>query len=124
MLQRTPGTFLVSSKLRGPAPLNTALGVGTVVTLPEDIARYLHAHLPESLAAAACSRLATLAVSEPELLTPRIARCIAHIAALEPQHLERAISLARTDPRDLIVWVEYDNRFEDQLRDLSQPFSA
>ena len=26
MLQRTPGTFLVSSKLRGPAPLNTALG--------------------------------------------------------------------------------------------------
>jgi hypothetical protein len=24
-LQRTPGTFLVSSKLRGPAPLNTAL---------------------------------------------------------------------------------------------------
>ena len=26
MLQRTPGTFLVSSGLRGPAPLNTALG--------------------------------------------------------------------------------------------------
>jgi hypothetical protein len=26
VLQRTPGTFLVSSKLRGPAPLNTALG--------------------------------------------------------------------------------------------------
>lgn len=25
MLQRTPGAFLVSSKLRGPAPLNTAL---------------------------------------------------------------------------------------------------
>ena len=25
MLQRTPGTFLVSSELRGPAPLNTAL---------------------------------------------------------------------------------------------------
>ena len=26
MLQRTPGTFLVLSELRGPAPLNTALG--------------------------------------------------------------------------------------------------
>ena len=26
VLQRTPGTFLVSSKLRGTAPLNTALG--------------------------------------------------------------------------------------------------
>ena len=33
MLQRTPGTFLVSSKLRGPAPLNTALGLRLMFTL-------------------------------------------------------------------------------------------
>ena len=33
MLQRTPGTFLVSSKLRGPAPHNTALGFNRMTDL-------------------------------------------------------------------------------------------
>jgi hypothetical protein len=93
-------------------------------TLPEDIARYLYARLPDPLAAATSSRLAALASSEPDLFTPRVARCVAYIASLEPQYLERAIALARTDFRDLIVWAEYDNRFEEQLRDLSLPFPA
>jgi hypothetical protein len=33
VLQRTPGTFLVSSELRGPAPLNTALALMLALVL-------------------------------------------------------------------------------------------
>jgi hypothetical protein len=61
--------------------------------------------------------------ASPDLFSDRILRCVVYVAEGDPVALRRAIELARTDYRDLIVWAEYDNAFGDRKRDLTRPFS-
>ena len=74
-------------------------------------------------AAQAIARLGAARAEAPDLYTDRIQRCAVFVAAGEMETLERALALAVVDARDLIVWAEYDNRFEAQLRDLARPFT-
>jgi hypothetical protein len=60
----------------------------------------------------------------PDVFGDRILRCAVYVAAGDVDELLRALALARLDPRDLIVWAEYDNVFGPRLRDLSKPFPA
>ena len=52
----------------------------------------------------------------------RIIRCAVYVANGDLQTADRALSLALIDWRDLIVWAEYDKKFDAQLRDLGVPF--
>ncbi|MDR3413480.1 MAG: hypothetical protein P4L87_21415 [Formivibrio sp.] len=58
------------------------------------------------------------------LFTDRILRCILFVAHGRFEALADAVALARRDPRDLIVYAEYDGHFGAQLRDLSIPFAV
>lgn len=60
---------------------------------------------------------------DPDLFSDRIVRCIVYVANGELTTAQRAVSWALTDPRDLIVWAEYGNKFDTRLRDLSVPFA-
>lgn len=69
----------------------------------------------------ALSVLADFMEQNRELSTDRILRCIVFVASGDFDTLERAIELAKTDYRDLIVWAEYDGH-ENRVRDLTKPF--
>jgi hypothetical protein len=56
-----------------------------------------------------------------DLGSDRLARCALFLAQGSLQRLEEAVSLGKTDYRDLIVAAEYD-RADNQLRDFNQPF--
>ncbi len=57
------------------------------------------------------------------MFSDRVIRCIVYVANGELKTAQRAVSQALTDWRDVIVWAEYDNNFDTQLRDLSVPFA-
>ncbi len=61
--------------------------------------------------------------ADPQLFSDRVIRCIVYVARGELKIAQRAVALALTDPRDLIVWAEYDNKFDARLRDLGVPFA-
>lgn len=73
-------------------------------------------------AALALSVLADFIEENRELSSDRILRCIVFVANGDLDTLDKAMELAKTDYRDLIVWAEYDENFE-QIRDTSIPFS-
>jgi len=56
-----------------------------------------------------------------DLGSDRLVRCALFLAQGSLQRMEEAISLGKTDYRDLIVAAEYD-RDDNQLRDFNQPF--
>ena len=68
--------------------------------------------------------LTDLQTEDAGLFTDRILRCILFVARGKFDALADAVSLARQDPRDLIVNAEYEGHFGDQRRDLSSPFTA
>ena len=72
-------------------------------------------------AALALSVLADFVVQHQELSSDRILRCIVFVANGDLNRLEKAIDLAKTDYRDLILLAEYDVKNE-RVRDLSNPF--
>jgi hypothetical protein len=57
-----------------------------------------------------------------ELSSDRILRCIVFAANADLDLLDKTIDLAKIDYRDLIVWAEYNEKYE-KVRDLSTPFS-
>ena len=67
------------------------------------------------------SVLADFVDQHQELSSDRILRCIVFVANGDLNRLEKAIDLAKTDYRDLIVLAEYDEKNE-RVRDLSNPF--
>jgi hypothetical protein len=73
-------------------------------------------------AALALSVLADFVHQNQELSNDRILRCIVFVAKGDLDMLDKAIDLAKTDYRDLILWAEYDENNE-RVRDLSTPFS-
>lgn len=56
-----------------------------------------------------------------DLGSDRLVRCALFLAEGSLQKLKEAVSLGRTDYRDLIVAAEYD-RDDNHVRDFSQPF--
>jgi len=72
-------------------------------------------------AALALSVMADFVDQNQELSSDRILRCIVLVADGDLNRLEKAINLAKTDYRDLIVWAEYDEKNE-RVRDLTNPF--
>ena len=72
-------------------------------------------------AALALSVLADFVLQHQELSSDRILRCIVFVTNGDLNRLEKAIDLAKTDYRDLIVLAEYDEKKE-RVRDLSNPF--
>ena len=56
----------------------------------------------------ALSVLADFVDQNQDLSTDRILRCIVFVANGDIDKLEKAIDLASTDYRDLIVWAEYN----------------
>jgi hypothetical protein len=75
---------------------------------------------PEDVALA-LSVLADFVDQNQDLSSDRILRCIVFVAKGDLDTLEKAINLAKTDYRDLIVWAEYDEK-ENRIRDLSDSF--
>ena len=69
----------------------------------------------------ALSVLADFVDQNQDLSSDRILRCIVFVANGDIDKLEKAIDLASTDYRDLIVWAEYNGE-EKRLRDLSVAF--
>ncbi len=90
--------------------------------LPPDIRRRIARDFSLADASVMLADLTARRAADPQLFSDRIVRCVVYVAKGAVETAERAISLALVDWRDLIVWAEYDNTFEDQLRDLNNPF--
>ena len=71
----------------------------------------------------ALSVLADFMDQNQELSSDRILRCIVFVAKGDINILEKAVDMAKTDYRDLIVWAENDGG-EEQARDLSKAFPS
>ena len=90
--------------------------------IPPDIRRRIARDFSPSDASVMLADLTARCAADPQLFSDRIVRCVVYVAKGALETAERAISLALVDWRDLIVWAEYDNKFEDRLRDLNNPF--
>lgn len=90
--------------------------------LPPDIRRRVARDFSPADASALLIDIEERCVADPNIFSDRIVRCVVYVANGDLETAWRAVSLALIDTRDLIVWAEYDNKFEDQLRDLSAPF--
>ena len=91
--------------------------------MPPDIRRRVARDFSPADASALLAELDRQRTASPEVFSDRVIRCIVYVANGEVKTAQRAVSLALTDWRDLIVWAEYDNNFDTLLRDLSVPFS-
>ena len=90
------------------------------MTLPPDIAARLAAQFPADRGATAFSYLNAI----PHV-TPRVARCVIHLANGNLAHLAEYAEAATLDPRDVIFWAEYEDHDADVprfVRDMEQPF--
>lgn len=90
------------------------------MTLPPDIAARLAAQFPADGGAIALSYLNAI----PQV-TPRVARCVVHLANGNLAHLADYAEAATLDPRDVIFWAEYEDHDADRprlVRDMEQPF--
>lgn len=93
------------------------------MSLPADLLRRVNRDFNDpATATQAIRRLERARAEAPDLFSGRILRCAVFAAAGNLETLDRALDLARIDYRDLIVWAEYDNDFENRRRDLSRPF--
>lgn len=90
--------------------------------LPADIRRRIARDFDPADASALLVDIAAHRTTGPKIFSDRIVRCIIYVARGDLEIAGRAIAMALADPRDLIVWAEYDNKFDQQLRDLNLPF--
>lgn len=76
----------------------------------DEVIEYLWSRIPERM---------------PNSTQPRRFRCILHIAEGDRRRLEHGIELCLSDPRDVILTAEYEDRDGRHIRmwDFSQPFS-
>lgn len=54
--------------------------------------------------------------------SPRVIRCIVHLAEGNAERLLDLIENARTDWRDVVLWAEYDQRGKNRLHDFTKAF--
>jgi hypothetical protein len=94
------------------------------LALADDIRRRVLADFEVDKAGKAMEILEQARTANPDFMTDRIVRCAVYVAGGDMATLRRALELAKTDWRDLIVWAEYDNAFGERKRDLKQPFRA
>lgn len=94
------------------------------MSLTDDILRKVRNDFTENDAPSIVEMLISLQRENSGLFCDRILRCILFVARGRVASVSHAVALARLDPRDLIVWAEYDNRFETQLRYFALPFSS
>ena len=90
------------------------------MTLPPDIAARLAAQFPADGGAMALSYLNAI----PHV-TPRVARCVVHLANGNLAHLADYAEAAKLDTRDVIFWAEYEDHEADKprfIRDMERPF--
>ncbi len=92
------------------------------MSLPPDVRRRVISDFAPAQAQRTLARLESARNSAPTVFGDRIVRCAVFVARGDISTLEKAISLAHQDARDLIVWAEYDNEFGEAKRDLSKPF--
>lgn len=74
-------------------------------------------------------RILEQAISKTDYLnSDRIIRCILFLADKDIKRLEKKIETATYDPRDVMLWAEYENRGQGQMerakriRDFNKPF--
>lgn len=90
------------------------------MVFPKDITARLARQFPADGGAAALAHLRAI----PHI-TPRVARCVVHLANGDLSRLAGYAHAAQLDPRDVIFWAEYENhdaphpRF---VRDMERPF--
>jgi hypothetical protein len=89
--------------------------------LTDDIGARVRRDFEPAEVSAVLDVLSKLQSEDARLFSPRILRCLLFAAGGSSVALAAAITLARTDYRDLIVSVEYDRDFR-QIRDFNQPF--
>lgn len=90
------------------------------MTLPQDIVDRLAAQFPADGGSAALSHLNSI----PQV-TPRVARCVVHLANGDLDRLAHFAEAARLDPRDVIFWAEYEDhiaRHPRLVRNVEMPF--
>lgn len=90
------------------------------MTLPPDIAARLAAQFPADGGAVALGHL----IAIPQV-TPRVARCVVHLANGDLDQLRDYAEVAKLDPRDVIFWAEYEDHDADRprlVRDMEKPF--
>ena len=90
------------------------------MTLPPDIAARLAAQFPADGGAMALGHLNAI----PQV-TPRVARCVVHLANGDLDQLKDYAEVAKLDPRDVIFWAEYEDHDADRprlVRDMEKPF--
>ena len=87
-------------------------------TLPHDIREHVRVTFPDDGAAVE----AILA----DLESPRVVRCVLHLAGQDLDKLRRMHHAAQQDWRDVIWWAEYDHPHnpEVQIHDFNRPFGA
>lgn len=90
--------------------------------LPVDIRHRIARDFSPADASALLVDIAAHRTAEPKIFSDRMVRCIVYVAHGDLEAAGRAIAMALADPRDLIVWAEYDNKFDQQLRYLNVPF--
>ena len=90
--------------------------------LPPDIRRRIARDFGPADASALLANIEDKRRGDPDLFSERIIRCIVYVANGDLDTAERAVALAQIDWRDLIVWAEYDNKFDAQVRDLGFSF--
>ena len=91
--------------------------------MPPDIRRRIAGDFGPADASALLVDIEARRAASPAIFSDRVIRCVIYVANGDLQTAGRAVSLALNDLRDLIVWAEYDNKFDEQLRDLSAPFA-
>lgn len=74
-------------------------------------------------------RILEQAISKTDYLnSDRIIRCILFLADKDIKKIEKNIETATYDPRDVMLWAEYENRGQGQIervkriRDFNKPF--
>ena len=90
--------------------------------IPPDIRRRIARDFGPADASELLADLTARRGTDPQTFSDRIIRCVVYVANGDLETAKRAISLALIDWRDLIVWAEYDKKFEDRRRDLNMPF--
>lgn len=90
--------------------------------LPADIRRRIARDFGPADASALLVDIEAHRTADPKIFSDRIVRCVVYVAHGDLETAGRAIAMALADARDLIVWAEYDNKFDQQLRDLNVAF--
>ncbi|HLN96079.1 MAG TPA: hypothetical protein VK183_10640 [Flavobacterium sp.] len=97
------------------------------MTFTPDISTRIQTDFSEN-AAEAAKRLRNAILQTDYLRTPRVIRCIVFLAKGNLAELDRFIETAVYDPRDVMLWAEYEGAYANgnlrRVRDFNNSFDA